>query len=480
MSNACTKIESILARIPNEVFSEIFLRCCPSVNDRSPIASLSPLTLSHVCRLWRNIAFNTPQLWSYSSLGAPRHSLASLREMLKIWMGNVKSCSLTVDIDLKAFAQYKRPDDILPLVKDITMLVAEMKPSLLAFEIPLTVSITPQKFPYVDESFSWTSYGLPPALQPQDVVEIRIVTRPCMLYGMSLHATFGPHIVYLDLRDFEENMSLPPDAATEILRAYPKLRHLALRLGEAPHDVDGDTVTGKVYELKDLEHLCISWDDGAFPAQFLSSIHAQNLTELELDGFAEDHDPIWQALLGNLRRAHPPLRALDLYRINCGGTSLAQVLALCRGLERLWISDSTIDVHSIRGSFYPPGVAPTEVDVAGVARHTMSSSLRTLGLVRCEMQGMSSLFASLMLSGKIWSDTRLEGLYVADCGLSIHAGSGYTGLETSGALHLLRSKWAAGEYEDLGAHVSIGGENGSDRVDLRPEWVRRLFFTFRP
>ncbi|KAJ7711666.1 hypothetical protein B0H16DRAFT_592200 [Mycena metata] len=50
--------------LPPEIVSEIFVHFLPVYPKRAPQKGLlSPITLGQVCRLWRQIAFSTPQLW---------------------------------------------------------------------------------------------------------------------------------------------------------------------------------------------------------------------------------------------------------------------------------------------------------------------------------------------------------------------------------------------------------------------------------
>ncbi|KAK0467621.1 hypothetical protein IW261DRAFT_1058788 [Armillaria novae-zelandiae] len=59
------KILSACRRLPNELVTDIFIRC--SLHDRDS-SSLDPRafrwTLSHVCRKWREVAIGTPEIWS--------------------------------------------------------------------------------------------------------------------------------------------------------------------------------------------------------------------------------------------------------------------------------------------------------------------------------------------------------------------------------------------------------------------------------
>ncbi|KAF7343913.1 F-box domain-containing protein [Mycena venus] len=50
--------------LPNEIVSEIFVHFLPIYPDPPPFfGSLSPTTLTHICRKWRDIAISTPTLW---------------------------------------------------------------------------------------------------------------------------------------------------------------------------------------------------------------------------------------------------------------------------------------------------------------------------------------------------------------------------------------------------------------------------------
>ncbi|KAF8960882.1 hypothetical protein BDZ97DRAFT_1831250 [Flammula alnicola] len=57
-------ILSPFRRVPHDVWREIFPYCLST--DRNPIMSYSeaPLLLTHVCSVWRSIAFTTPQIWT--------------------------------------------------------------------------------------------------------------------------------------------------------------------------------------------------------------------------------------------------------------------------------------------------------------------------------------------------------------------------------------------------------------------------------
>ncbi|KAK0467598.1 hypothetical protein IW261DRAFT_1373064, partial [Armillaria novae-zelandiae] len=64
------KILSPCHRLPNELLTDIFI-CCLSIHGQldSPLEpGAFHWTLSHVCRKWRKVAIDTPEIWSHIDL----------------------------------------------------------------------------------------------------------------------------------------------------------------------------------------------------------------------------------------------------------------------------------------------------------------------------------------------------------------------------------------------------------------------------
>ncbi|KAJ6577773.1 hypothetical protein B0H19DRAFT_568695 [Mycena capillaripes] len=60
--------DPIMARLPSEISSHIFLHCLPETP--VPNAGVAPILLLHVCSAWRNIALFTPALWATISINS--------------------------------------------------------------------------------------------------------------------------------------------------------------------------------------------------------------------------------------------------------------------------------------------------------------------------------------------------------------------------------------------------------------------------
>ncbi|EJC98167.1 uncharacterized protein FOMMEDRAFT_31944 [Fomitiporia mediterranea MF3/22] len=340
------RIGELLSKLPDEVLGEILYWCCPTFSDRFSAPPMSALVLSHVCKRWRKIAFSTPKLWTYTSLGAPRHHCESTTELMLLWVNNSKMCPLVIDIDFCKFAAYKAPDAILPTVMELTELAAELKPapsdSDKPADKPLTVIAQPSvsiPFPYLAEEYLWSNEMDLPRNYARGSMRLRVATKPCILLGMDGHKEFGPYLVHLDLCDEEGVICLTTEEAMDILKVFQNLRHLTFRLGYAG-------VVTEDYTLPHLKTLGITWVDEADPTPVLNSLSAPQLQNLELDGQIPDVDIeagfIWDPLRQFIVRSTPPLRVLDLYKIRCDDIDLLSCLGHCTILERLWLEDCSI------------------------------------------------------------------------------------------------------------------------------------------
>lgn len=98
--------------LPPEVISEVFIHCTPNnhragivssrVNDiqASPCADpfREPILLGNICRVFRDIAFSTPQLWSSITLTLHSCELSEELDRLKAWLARSKGCLLSIHI----------------------------------------------------------------------------------------------------------------------------------------------------------------------------------------------------------------------------------------------------------------------------------------------------------------------------------------------------------------------------------------------
>ncbi|KAJ7906196.1 hypothetical protein B0H13DRAFT_2662920 [Mycena leptocephala] len=86
--------------LPNEIVSEIFICFLPDYPLCPPVLGLlSPNLLTHICRLWRQIALTTPALWRAISLYYLHCDFESHIHMLRSWLDRSGNCPLSITMD---------------------------------------------------------------------------------------------------------------------------------------------------------------------------------------------------------------------------------------------------------------------------------------------------------------------------------------------------------------------------------------------
>ncbi|KAF7373850.1 F-box domain-containing protein [Mycena sanguinolenta] len=134
--------------LPSEMISEIFMQClppypmCPSLLDNYP-----PISLTLVCRQWRAIALETPELWRAIALDDESHLWRELsKDASRVWIRRSGSLPLSIKLDTKCA-------DRTPL--------CELYPAIFD-HFPrwehLTLAIAPTNFPTIDGPMALLRY----------------------------------------------------------------------------------------------------------------------------------------------------------------------------------------------------------------------------------------------------------------------------------------------------------------------------------
>ncbi|KAJ7057567.1 hypothetical protein C8F01DRAFT_1306297 [Mycena amicta] len=83
------------AKIPPEIVTEIFV-CCLPASPASPSPRAAPLLLSQICARWRDIALDTPELWSNIVL---KDDLKASVDILSLWSARARTIPLTFSLE---------------------------------------------------------------------------------------------------------------------------------------------------------------------------------------------------------------------------------------------------------------------------------------------------------------------------------------------------------------------------------------------
>ncbi|KAJ7797339.1 hypothetical protein B0H14DRAFT_60023 [Mycena olivaceomarginata] len=99
LQNLQNQLDSVaypVLTLPPEMTSEIFIHCLPSKTYMDVVnTNEAPLLLTHVCRVWRQIAISTPALWATFGIEDMR-GLLRLAEIAQTWFKRAQKCPLSV------------------------------------------------------------------------------------------------------------------------------------------------------------------------------------------------------------------------------------------------------------------------------------------------------------------------------------------------------------------------------------------------
>ncbi|KAJ7822363.1 hypothetical protein B0H13DRAFT_1659736, partial [Mycena leptocephala] len=80
--------------LPNEIIFEIFIHFLPIYPAWPFTGLLSPTTLTHICRQWREITLTTPLLWRAIGLSDERRS-----DICNTWLTRSRRCPLSIHVN---------------------------------------------------------------------------------------------------------------------------------------------------------------------------------------------------------------------------------------------------------------------------------------------------------------------------------------------------------------------------------------------
>ncbi|KAJ7661929.1 hypothetical protein DFH06DRAFT_1471587 [Mycena polygramma] len=86
--------------LPNEIASEIFIQFLPLYPTSPPLAGpRSPVSLTQICRQWREIALATPALWRAITFFDRNITLERRCHMANMWLDRSGCCPLSMSVD---------------------------------------------------------------------------------------------------------------------------------------------------------------------------------------------------------------------------------------------------------------------------------------------------------------------------------------------------------------------------------------------
>lgn len=397
--------------LPIDVMIEVFKLCCPTPGSRRHL--ISPIILCCVCRGWRDLAMGLPDLWTYLQLRVVRFELDGPLATIRLWLSRVKNRPLVVDVTFLEDSTAHSPLNILRQVNKVLDSVSTFSPAPLA-QNRLTAAITSTSLPCSGqtalEMYTWAGPEPTSGKHSTGSVQINITRQVDIVYGLEGHTQLSSYLTVIDLADPRGMIELAPEEGHNILSSFPMLEKCSLRLGRSPSPLM--TVPHLMMHLKILS---LSWSNVLDSSNVLNAIYAPYLEFLELDGlvsppsFIEDVGWFQPELMEFLERSQPPLRVLELSKVDLGGIDLLSCLALTGNLYALLLEDCTIDETYRR--LCVQGWHPHHEE----ARRALLN-IEMVHLVSCTVGMFVDMLLAFLADEEVRSQVHLTDLRVYDCG----------------------------------------------------------------
>ncbi|CAG7853410.1 SubName: Full=Uncharacterized protein {ECO:0000313/EMBL:CCA74517.1} [Serendipita indica DSM 11827] len=124
-----------ICRLPPEILQKIFLQA-------SQLAFSSPWRLSAVCRLFRDIIFQTPSIWANLDIGPTRSAVFPHPELLRLWRSRLKDRKGNLSVSLAPWVKQETVDAVVAEAASIGFLSFFDRPMvLLASNFPHLVEL---------------------------------------------------------------------------------------------------------------------------------------------------------------------------------------------------------------------------------------------------------------------------------------------------------------------------------------------------
>ncbi|KAJ6584007.1 hypothetical protein DFH09DRAFT_1144031 [Mycena vulgaris] len=288
---------SPLRRAPQEILQEIFLACLPTTHNALIDPGEAPMLLGRICRLWRNVAYSTPTLWSSLHIPAlmerwnsemPPEVENKLEKFVGAWLDRSGGCPLSISLSRSPYnlaARIVLPGTLHQLIRVATRLrhlsicahASEMRQLLLfdAKDLPCLEGVHIQS--PSDSNEGWNEA---PILQ---IPSLRQIALHISADALTLPLRWS-ELTDLSLKCFpiwtHPSLGYPggldQNGALEVLRRCPNLVRCHLEATNAVPFIAGPTIT--------LPHLKVLSISGVEAVGFMECLVLPGLRHLSVGG----------------------------------------------------------------------------------------------------------------------------------------------------------------------------------------------------
>jgi len=306
----------MLRALPPEVLSRIFAFYIPAFSEpagKGIRPSSNPLTLGAICRLWRNVAWSTPELWSCLSLYLCFARVALLTDLVREWLGRSGSLPLSIRLYCGAGEDRRASDtQVFAMLKAISAYSSRW--NRLELRIPTTFFsgfIEPTSEPGTTPLLE--ALHLDPPDGQADRTEQFVFGRTPFLTKLHISSIYLKAItIQWDSITHVFASAFYYDEALEIMRRCPQL--VRCEFSSIINGDDGYPVPEDIIHLPSLRYLRLYNDGPMISTSLFARICAPELEELVFNAGGRTTNA--EDLLGFFTRSSCSLKVLSLSRTN--------------------------------------------------------------------------------------------------------------------------------------------------------------------
>ncbi|KAJ7615334.1 hypothetical protein FB45DRAFT_801783 [Roridomyces roridus] len=308
--------------LPNEVTAEIFLRYYDNCDD----LSCTPLVLTNVCSLWREVAISTRRLWSIFASRRPEYSTPTHASALQLWISRAGKLPLDGRIRL-ADSTYPTHAEPLRLISQHSSRWQSLALYII-YGGEIDVVDLPGHFPHLTKLLVFTGMTLPKSLDAPRLVDVA-------LQGAELPEHWETCLPWNQLI----NLCLtdrPVGFCVQILEHTPNLQVLEMRCD----DDDWETTT----PTRILHHLHTLVIIG-YNSSVITHLTLPGLRELRL-GSGSDIEDCGPAVKSLLDRSGCSLQLHTLAFSVCNPVAISDHLSGLDTIQKVQLNSGGLDSNS--------------------------------------------------------------------------------------------------------------------------------------
>ncbi|RDB24556.1 hypothetical protein Hypma_008325 [Hypsizygus marmoreus] len=247
--------------LPSDMMGEIFLHCVASSASCSLSRRKAPLNLTWVCRSWRQLAYDTPRLWTMLKLSDAHCEIPQLELAIRSWTDLARRHSLSLEYNIPHYTPPILHKILLPLSDRLCHLNLNIRMSQyialldhLPLRLPLLESIALKNSRADDDQYNSFVLDLSSCPHLRDVV-LEAVPRPGRSGYMVALAIPWAQLTTLKFITTQ----LPPSCAISILAECTNIVTFETSMAVVPSELMEARPARLPFVLSHLKFLTISW-----------------------------------------------------------------------------------------------------------------------------------------------------------------------------------------------------------------------------